>query len=288
MAGIPKDNDDPFIGQQFGDYVIETLLGKGGMARVYRAHDPNLDRIAAIKVIDPGVAHDPEYTRRFKREAQAVAKLSHPNIVGIYQFGTVHGVYYMAMAFIDGVDVEWLIQDYRRERRQMSFDSLLRIVGQIASALDYAHGQGVIHRDVKPGNIMVTQQGRAFLTDFGLVRDMAIPTLGEIFGSPHYISPEQAVNSAKAVPQSDLYSLGVVIYEIVAGRLPFDNAHPNDIALMHIEQPPPSPQQFNPTLPPAVAQVVMKALAKKAAERYQTGAELFNALRQAVKTSGRG
>src|SRR5258708_10266408 len=165
MAGNPIDvpNDDPFIGQQFGDYVIQTLLGKGGMARVYRAHDPNLDRVAAIKVIDPGVAHDPEYTRRFKREAQAVAKLSHPNIVEIYQFGTVHGVYYMAMAFIDGVDVEWLIQDYRRKRRQMSFDSLLRIVGQITSALDYAHGQGVIHRDVKPGNIMVTQQGRAYL-----------------------------------------------------------------------------------------------------------------------------
>src|SRR5258708_3158809 len=290
MAGIPNDvpNNDPFIGQQVGDYVIQTLLGKGGMARVYRAHDPNLDRVAAIKVIDPGVADDPEYTRRFKREAQAVAKLSHPNIVSIYQFGAIHGVYYMAKAFIDAVYVEWLIKDYRREKRQMSYDSLLPIVKNIASALDYAHGQGVIHRDVKPGNIMVTAQGRAYLTDFGLVRDMAIETRGEIFGSPHYISPEQAVNSAKAVPQSDLYSLGVVIYEIVAGRLPFDNAHPNDIALMHIEQTPPSPEQFNPTLPRAVAAVVMKALAKKVPERYQTGAQLFDALRQAVKTSGGG
>lgn len=277
---------DPLIGQQLGDYVIQDLLGKGGMARVYRAIDPNLDRVAAIKVIDPGVANDPEYTRRFKREAYAVAKLNHPNIVGIDQFGADRGMYYMAMAYIDGVDVDWLIKDYRRENRQMSYDSLLRIIGQIASALDYAHRQGVIHRDVKPGNIMVTRQGRAYLTDFGLVRDMAIPTLGEIFGSPHYISPEQAINSAKAVPQSDLYSLGVVIYEIVAGCLPFDHADPNDVALMHIQERPPFPRQFNPAIPPAVEAVIMKALAKRIPDRYQSGVELFNALRQAVKASG--
>src|SRR5262245_34461927 len=212
--------EDTLIGQQLGDYVIEKLLGQGGMARVYRAVDPRLDRVAAVKVIDPGVATDPEYTRRFKREAQAVSRLAHPSIVGVYQFGVDQGIYYMAMAYIEGVDVDWLIKDYRRENRLMSYDSLLKIVGQIASALDYAHSQGVIHRDVKSGNIMVTSQGRAYLTDFGLVRDLAIPTLGEIFGSPQYISPEQAINSAKAVPQSDLYSLGVVIYEIMAGRLP--------------------------------------------------------------------
>jgi eukaryotic-like serine/threonine-protein kinase len=274
---------DPLIGQQLGDYVIETLLGQGGMARVYRATDPNLGKVAAIKVIDPGVATDPEYMRRFKREAQAVSKLSHPNIVNIYQFGVDHGIYYMAMAFIEGVDVDWLIKDYRRENRLMSYDNLLKIVGQIASALDYAHSQGVIHRDVKPGNIMVTAQGRAYLTDFGLVRDMAIPTLGEIFGSPQYISPEQAINSAKAVPQSDLYSLGVVIYEIMAGRLPFDGASPNDIALMHIQQPPPAPSRFNPNLPRPIEAVILKALAKPVSDRYQSGADLFNALRHAVK-----
>ncbi len=276
---------DPLIGQQLGDYVIENLLGQGGMARVYRAVDPNLNRVAAVKVIDPGVAGDPEYTRRFKREAQAVAKLTHPNIVSIYQAGVEHGIYYMAMAFIDGVDVDWLIKDYRRENRLMSYDTLLKIIGQIVSALDYAHSQGVIHRDVKPGNIMLTPQGRAYLTDFGLVRDMAIPTLGEIFGSPHYISPEQAINSARAVPQSDLYSLGVVIYEMVAGRVPFDDAQANDIALMHIQQLPPPPSRFSPNLPRPVEAVVLKALAKKVSDRYQTGAELFNALRQAVKSS---
>lgn len=278
--------DDPLIGQQLGDYIIEILLGKGGMARVYRGLDPNLNRVAALKIIDPGVASDPEYTRRFKREAQAVAKLNHPNIVNIFQFGVDQGIYYMAMAFIDGVDIDWLIKDYRRENRLMSYDSLLRIVGQVASALDYAHSQGVIHRDVKPSNMMVTNQGRVYLTDFGLVRDMAIPTLGEIFGSPYYISPEQAVNSAKAVPQSDLYSLGVVIYEIVTGRLPFEHDDPNEVALMHVGEAPPSPHEFNPTLAPAIEAVVMKTLAKNIPDRYQSGADLFNALRQAIKSAG--
>ncbi len=279
---------DPYIGHQFGDYVIEKLLGKGGMARVYRAVDPNLNRTAAIKVIDPAVASDPEYTRRFRREAQAVAKLSHPNIVGIYQFGVADEIPYMAMAFIDGVDMEWVIQDYRRENRWMSFDSLLRVVGQITSALDYAHSRGVIHRDVKPSNIMLTAEGRAYLTDFGLVRDLAIPTLGEIFGSPKYIAPEQAINSAKAVPQSDLYSLGVMIYEIVAGRLPFENDNPNELAMMHIEHAPPSPRRFNPALAPVIESVVLRALAKDPSARYESGAVLFNALRQAVRLSTGG
>jgi eukaryotic-like serine/threonine-protein kinase len=278
--------DDPFIGQKLGDYLIMALLGKGGMARVYRGVDPNLDRVAAIKVIEPGVAGDPEYTRRFKREAQAVAKLNHPNIVTIFQFGHDRGIYYMAMAFIDGIDVEQLIQNYRRDNVRLAYDALLKITSQITSALDYAHGQGVIHRDVKPGNIMITAQGRAYLTDFGLVRDMAIPTMGEIFGSPSYISPEQAINSAKAVPQSDIYSLGVVIYEILVGRVPFVGDNPTDTALMHIEQLPPPPSQFNSRLHPAIEAVILKALAKNINERYQTGAELFSALRQAVKISG--
>jgi serine/threonine-protein kinase len=281
-------SNDPLIGQQLGDYVIEKLLGQGGMARVYRAVDPNLNRVAAVKVIDPGVADDPEYTRRFKREAQAVAKLSHPNIVSIYQFGADQGIYYMAMAFIEGVDVDWLINDYLQQNRLIAYDSVLKIVGQITSALDYAHSQGVIHRDIKPGNIMVTSQGRAYLTDFGLVRDMAIPTLGEIFGSPDYISPEQAINSAKAVPQSDLYSLGVVIYQMMTGRLPFIGKDPNEVAIMHIEQPLPPPRQFNPTLTPAIEVVIMTALSKQIADRYQTGAEMFSALRQAVKTASGG
>ncbi len=280
--------DDPYIGRQFGDYVIQNLLGKGGMARVYRAIDPNLNRTAAIKVIDPGVASDPEYTRRFRREAQAVAKLSHPNIVSIYQFGVADGIPYMAMAFIDGIDMEWLIQDYRRENRLMSYESMLRVLGQVASALDYAHSRGVIHRDVKPSNIMVTAEGRAYLTDFGLVRDLAIPTLGEIFGSPKYIAPEQAINSAKAVPQSDLYALGVMIYEIVAGRLPFENDNPNELAMMHIEQVPPSPRRFNPALSPAIETVVLRALAKDPSARYESGMVLFNVLRQAVKLSTGG
>jgi len=278
-------SQDPLIGQKFGDYVIQSLLGKGGMARVYRALDPNLDRPAAIKVIDPGVAGDPEYARRFKREAQAIAKLTHQNIVRIYQFGESGGIYYMAMDFIDGADLAHVMQQRLRERALLSFDAVLRVASQIGSALDYAHGQGVIHRDVKPGNILVTAQGQAILTDFGLVRDMAIPTLGEIFGSPDYISPEQAVNSAKAVPQSDLYSLGVTLYQMLTGRLPFEHQNPNELALMHIGTPPPPLRKFNPDIPPAVEAVIMKSIAKPVDARYQSGADLFSALRQAVKSS---
>ena len=277
-----------FVGQQLGDYVIESLLGQGGMAQVYKAVDPNLNRHVAIKVINPGVAEDPEYTKRFKREAQAVAKLNHPNIVSVFQFGIVDGVYFMAMTFIDGVDVEWLINDCLEDGRVLAHTDTLKILTQIASALDYAHGQGVIHRDVKSSNILVNKQGRAFLTDFGLVRDMAIPTLGEIFGSPEYISPEQAINSAKAVPQSDLYSLGVVLFQMLTASLPFSGGHPNDIAMRHIEEQPPSPRMFNPGLSPALEAVVMHALEKKPEYRFQSGAEFIAALRQAVKAGTGG
>ena len=274
---------DPLIGQQLGDYVIEALLGQGGMARVYRAIDPNLNRTVAVKVIAPSAAEDPEYTRRFKREAQAVAKLNHPNIVTLYQFGLSDGVYFMAMAFIDGVDLDWLINDYAHDEKGMGYDGMLRIVSQIASALDYAHGHGVIHRDIKPGNIMLNRQGRAFLTDFGLVRDLTVPTFGEIFGSPKYMSPEQAINSATVVPQSDLYSLGVVMYELVTGRVPFSAPHPNETAMMHIEAPPPPPRHFNPSIPDTIETVILRLLEKRPEDRYQTGAEMVNALRQALK-----
>lgn len=277
------ESKDPFIGHQFGDYVVEALLGNGGMARVYRALDPNLNRTVAIKVIAPNFANDPEYARRFKREAQAVAKLNHPNIVSVYQFGQSDGIYFMAMAFVDGVDLDWLINDYSSDKKSLSYDDLLRIIAQIASALDYAHKQGVIHRDIKPGNIMLNNQGRAFLTDFGLVRDLAVPTLGEIFGSPKYMSPEQAINSAMVVPQSDLYSLGVVMYEMVTGRVPFNAAHPNETAAMHIEEQPPRPRRYNPSLPDGLERVILRLLEKRPEDRYQTGAEMVNALRQALK-----
>ena len=189
----------------------------------------------------------------------------------------------MAMAFIDGVDLDWLINDYLRDNQIMEYADILRVISQIASALDYAHEQGVIHRDIKPGNILLNHQGRAYLTDFGLVRDLAIPTLGEVFGTPKYISPEQAVNSANAVPQSDLYALGIVMYEMVTGRTPFNAGHPNDIALMHIEVPPPPPRQFNDEIPPGVEAVILKLLEKQPENRYQTGAEMVEALRQALK-----
>lgn len=271
------------IGQQFGDYVIEDLLGQGGMAQVYKAVDANLNRHVAIKVIKPMFAEHPEYARRFKREAQAVAKLNHPNIVSLYQFGVVDDTYFMAMMFVDGVDLDWLIKDYLHDNQTIVLADVLKILTQVASALDYAHGQGVIHRDVKPGNIMINKQGRAYLMDFGLVRDLSIPTLGEIFGSPDYISPEQAVNSANTVPQSDFYSLGVVLFQVLTGRLPFTGRHPNDIAMAHVQETPPSPREFNPEISDALEAVVLRCMEKQPEDRFQNG-EAFNAaLRAAIK-----
>lgn len=212
---------DPLIGKQLGDYTIVGLLGRGGMSRVYRGYDENLQRYAAVKVIssDFATTSEEEYTRRFQSEARAIAHLRHPNIVGIYQFGRSEGIYYMAQVFLEGKDLRVVLKSYAERGEHMPSGEMLRIVGDIAAALDYAHAQGVIHRDVKPSNIMLERHtGRAILMDFGLALSVQEGTTGETFGSAHYIAPEQALSSAQAVPQSDLYSLGIVIYGFSPGK----------------------------------------------------------------------
>lgn len=275
---------DPLIGKQLGDYKITGVLGQGGMARVYRGFDDKLDRYAAVKVFDSrGVTSEEmkEYSERFQREARAIARLRHPHIVNVYQSGQSENFYYMAMMFIEGRDLRQIMKDHANVGTRMSFQDILRVITDVASGLDYAHKEGVIHRDVKPSNIMVGADGHAILTDFGLALSVPEGTLGTTFGSVHYIAPEQAVSSAQAVPQSDLYSLGVVLYEMLSGRVPFDDASAMSVALKHLSDPPPPPSLYNPQVTPQIESMVLRALDKDPAKRYQTGAAFIKALEDA-------
>jgi serine/threonine protein kinase len=276
--------EDSLIGKKLGDYVIQGLLGRGGMSRVYRGYDENLQRYAAVKVIsgDFATTSEEEYTRRFQSEARAIAHLRHPNIVGVYQFGRWEGIYYMAQVFLEGKDLRQLLKDYDQLHKRIPVPDMLRIARDVANALDYAHEQGVIHRDIKPSNIMLEKKtGRAILMDFGLALSVQEGTMGDTFGSAHYIAPEQAMSSAKAVPQSDLYALGVVIYEMLAGTVPFDDPSVMSVALKHLNESPPPLSTFAPDVPPVVEQVVMRTLDKDPNHRYTTGSAFVDALEAA-------
>jgi serine/threonine protein kinase len=278
-------SSDPLINQKLGDYVIVDVLGHGGMARVYKGIDHKLNRYAAVKVIDasliPTVDQD-EYRLRFTNEARAIARLNHPNIVGIYQFDQIGSIYYMAMQFIDGRDLKSIIRTYAENKSFLSHTEVLRIIRDIASALDYAHQEGVIHRDIKPSNVMVTNSGRAVLTDFGLALSVPEGTIGNTFGSAHYIAPEQAVSSAQAVPQSDLYSLGVCLFEMLTNQVPFTDQNVMAVALKHLNDQPPAPSQFNKDLSIKVDQVVAQALSKTPNRRFASGQALTRALEFAL------
>ncbi len=272
---------DPLIGTVLGDYQILDLMGQGGMARVYRGYDPKLQRYAAVKVTDSAIVPEDlqdEYETRFIREARAIARLKHPNIVGVYQFDQQDGLNFMAMHFIEGEDLRRVLAGYYERGQVMPEEQILTIIRDIASALDYAHANGVIHRDIKPSNIMVTPQGQAILTDFGLALNAPDGTVGRTFGSAHYIAPEQAISSAKSVPQSDLYALGVVLYEMATGRVPFDDPSTMSIALMHLNDPPPLPSSVNPHINPRLEAVILQLLRKRPEERYPNGAALIQAL----------
>jgi hypothetical protein len=271
---------DPIIGKKLGDYIIVDILGHGGMARVYRGLDKKLNRYAAVKVIDIGAIREDEaeYRQRFQNEARAIARLNHSNIVGVYQFDQIDNLYYMAMSFVDGKDLRSILRNHAKNKTCMSNTEILRVIRDIGSALDYAHSEGVIHRDIKPSNIMVTPGGKAILTDFGLALSVPEGTVGNTFGSAHYIAPEQAINSAQAVPQSDIYSLGVVLYEMLTNRVPFDDQSAMIVAMKHLTDTPRPPSSINASLPVLVDQVVLKALDKDPKKRYTTAASLVEAM----------
>ena len=281
-----KNAQDPLIGTRLGDYLIQELLGRGGMARVYRGLDENLGRAAAVKVLEihANDAEDERIIERFKLEARAIASFEHPNIVSIYQYGETERLFFIAMKLVQGSTLTQLLRQARREGRYLPPEKILQITYDVCSALDYAHERGIIHRDIKPSNILfdANANDRAILTDFGLAMQLGgTSTLGTAFGTPRYISPEQAVSSQNAVPQSDIYSLGVVLFEMLTNQVPFQDESPMSVALYHITSEPPRPSSINPHIPPEVEAVILRALEKEPRRRYATAGQLYEALRDA-------
>ena len=277
---------DPLVGRRLANYHLKRVLARGGMAQIYLGRDVSLNRPVAVKVIDARYRDNPDYAERFVREARLVATWHHPHIIHIFYADDQDGLYFYAMEFVDGLDLASLIQQYNQDGLLLPHADVLRIGRAVGSALDYAHRQGVIHRDVKPSNVMVSQDGRVLLGDFGLAMDVAVGSLGEVFGSPHYMAPEQARHSASAVPASDLYALGVMLYEMLTGVVPFDDPAPATLALQHITAPPPPPREVNPAVGAATEGVLLRALSKLPDERYASGAALLDALDDALTQDG--
>lgn len=272
--------NEPSIGRTVGRYQIIEEIGRGGMAVVYKAWQPSLERYVALKVLPGYYQHDPVFLARFQREARAAAGLSHPNIVTIYDVGEHDGMHYITMEYLEGGS----LRD-RIAQGALRLDEARRITDQVAGALDYAHARKLIHRDIKPGNILFTADGRPKVADFGIARpteETRLTQTGLMMGTPDYMAPEQATGGAVDY-RADLYALGVVLYQMVTGQLPFRRTTPHATLHAVIYEPPPPPREVNPALPVAVEQVIFKALAKQPGERYQRGADLAAALRGAVE-----
>ncbi len=275
--------EDYLIGKKLDEYQIEALLGRGGMARVYRAFDTRLKRWVAVKVIATPFRSDSDYIMRFEREAQAIAQLEHANVVTVYRYGEVDDMLYIAMQYVEGVALDTLLHEYRDEEDYIPSADVLKIMRDICQALDYIHSKGVVHRDIKPANIILNKDGQAILADFGLALLESAGTQGEIFGTPHYIAPEQAISSAGAVPHSDLYAVGVILYEMFTGTVPFDADSAMSIAMQHMSEPPEPPRQIRSEISPALESVLLKTLEKEPEDRYTRGIDLVVALEHALQ-----
>jgi len=270
------------VDRALGKYVIIEEIGRGGMGAVYKARDIELDRIVAIKVLSPYLVGEPRLVQRFMREARLAANLDHPNIVTIYDIGGEGSYYYFAMKYLEGVT----LKEYVVENGPLSPDEALPIVQQLAAALDYAHAQNLIHRDVKPGNAIISDDGLLRLTDFGLAKvaeNLKLTASGDTIGTLEYMAPEQARGNAEK--GSDIYSLGVIVYEMLTGRLPFEGNNQATLLYQHLHDPPPPLHQWNPSIPPGVEKVVLKAMAKDPAERYPTAGEFYQSLEEAIRKS---
>jgi serine/threonine protein kinase len=276
---------DPLIGQKIGQYKIESMIGKGGMASVYKAYQSSISRYVAIKVLADDFVRDENFLKRFEGEGRAVAALEHPHILPVYDFGFHNDRPYMVMRYIDSGTLAELIV----ENNSLSYARIVDIVGGVAAALDYAHSQGIIHRDIKPSNIMIDRHGEALLTDFGLAKAIStseksrLTQAGTVVGTASYMAPEQAADE-HLDGRSDIYSLGVVLFELLTGIPPFDAETMVAIALKHINEPTPSLCAINPEIPEAFEAVVFKAMEKWPDDRYQSAAAFREALEQALAT----
>ena len=266
-----------------GRYELLARVGGGGMALVYKARDLLLNRFVAVKVLRQQFTHDDEFVKRFRREAQAAASLSHPNIVSIYDVGQVEDTYYIVMEYIDGANLNEII----RERAPLQPDEAVRITAQICDALEHAHHNQIIHRDIKPHNILIGNNGRIKVTDFGIARAVTSSTItqtGSVVGSVHYFSPEHA-KGVSTGEKSDIYSLGIVLYQMLTGRLPFLGESPISVALKHLQEPFEAPRLVNPYIPQSVENIILKAMRKNPLERYQSADAMLKDLETCLQPS---
>ena len=260
-------------------YRVTERIGTGGMADVYKAVDETLGRTVAVKVMHARYADDPDFVQRFRHEASAAANLSHPAIVNIYDYGVERGTYYIVMELVRGTDLKAVV----KQRGALDPIKVAEYGAQVCSALSVAHGYGIIHRDIKPQNIVLMPDGGIKVMDFGIARavDSAATQTGSVLGTAQYVSPEQA-QGQKLGPESDLYSLGVVLYELSTGRLPFDGETPVSVALRHVNDIAPPPRSVNPNIPPALEAIILKAMQKDPTTRYRSAEEMREDLLRVV------
>jgi len=268
------------IGRRLGDYKITERIGAGGMAIVYKANDLNLGgRTVAVKVLPENLASDRGFVALFTREARTAAKLSHPNVVTIHRVGEEDDIHYFAMSYIDGKSLSGIIED----RGKLPVDEIIHIVSEVCKALEYTHSEGVMHRDIKPANIMFDKLGNVIVTDFGIARAVGgtrLPQTRGVIGTAEYMSPEQAQGEEDIDYRTDIYSLGVVLYEMLTGRVPFKGTNPLSVAMKHTKEPPPPPRELDVSIPAWLESVVLKCLAKSPDKRYQSAKELRDTLQK--------
>lgn len=258
-------------------YQLLDQLGSGGMSNVFRARDLMLERSVGIKVLHERYSNDSSFQRRFRQEARAAANLSHPNIVTVHDFGLDHGQLFIVMEYIPGKDLKTLL----RQRGRFSVEEAIPLMVQACAGIGYAHRAGLVHCDVKPHNMIVTPDARLKVTDFGIARALSTITPDEkadvVWGSPQYFSPEQATGEAPS-PASDVYSLGIVLYEVLTGALPFIAPTSEELARLHLQAAPVAPSEYIPDIPSALEEIVLKVLSKEPAARYRTADQLGRVL----------
>lgn len=273
---------DDLLGTMLGNYRILAPLGQGGMARVYRAHQESLDREVAVKVLPPWYAADRSFVERFNLEAKLVARLSHPNIVTVHDASEQNGHLYIVMQLVESGTLKHRLDQLHVQGRAMDTAEALPIFIQLASALMYAHEQGVVHRDVKPVNVLMDRSGRPILSDFGIAKVLAstkdqLTRPGAGVGTPEYMSPEQCLGGA-IDGRADIYALGIMLFEALVGRTPFLGDNYPALAHSHIYEAPPRPSALNPLITPALEQIVLTALMKNPVQRYQRASDMAEAL----------
>lgn len=276
-------NQPTWIGQTLGGrYKIEALLGQGGMSAVYKAYDPNLKRVVAVKLVHSHLSADQEFVKRFEEEASVVASLRHPNIVQVYDFNTDQGINYMVMEFVPGETLQDRLKRLNDSNRRMSLEEALKITIEICDALSYAHKRGMVHRDIKPANIMLDVNNQAILMDFGIVKIIGgqmHTVTGAVMGTARYMPPE-VVRSEPADQRSDIYALGITLYEMLSGKPPFEANSVMTVMMMHLNDPVPDIRPLRTDLDPQLVPVLMKALAKDRTQRYASTDEFSAALKR--------